>query len=158
MKKRLTEKEFKSIYTRVPRLCVEIIIVNKKGILLTKRSIEPFNGLWHFPGGGVFFQETINQAIKRVAKNELGISVTPQKFLGYAEYPHDGFRHSVSLVFKCKISKKEKPRAIEQADDINFFNKIPKAIIPFHRKLLKVYLKSLLNKDKTSQRIKTKKN
>lgn len=80
MKKRLTKKEFKSIYTRVPRLCVEIVIIDNKGILLTKRSIEPFEGLWHVPSGGMLFKETVNEALKRVAKCELGVKVIPQKF------------------------------------------------------------------------------
>jgi ADP-ribose pyrophosphatase YjhB (NUDIX family) len=146
MKKILTEKEFKSIYTRVPRLCVDLIIVSEKGVLLTKRSIYPFNGLWHFPGVGVLFHEKINDAIKRAAKRELGIKVVPQKFLGYGEYLHDGFRHSVALVFKCKIKGNQQPRVLEQASTFQFFNKIPKKIIPYHKKLLKIHLKDLLDK------------
>lgn len=146
MKKKLTEKEFKSIYTKVPRLCVELIIVNNKGVLLTKRSITPFNGLWHLPGVGVLFREKINDAIKRAARDELGVKIIPQKFLGYEEYLHDGFRHSISLLFKCRISGDQQPRALKQASEFKFFNKIPKTIIPYHKKLLNTSLKKLLGK------------
>ena len=146
MRKKLTEKEFKSIYAKVPRLCIELIIIQGRKILLTKRSIEPFNGLWHIPGKGILFRETIKEAIDRVAKEELGIRVYPEKFLGYVEYLNDGFRHSVSLSFKCRIKGNKKPRVLEQADEIKFFNKIPKKTIPSHRKFLKVHLKNILAK------------
>ena len=145
MRKKLTEREFKSIYTKVPRLCVELIIIQGGKILLTKRSIEPFNGLWHIPGKGVLYREIIKEAIDRVAKEELGIRVYQEKFLGYVEYLNDGFRHSVSLAFKCKIKGNQQPKILEQADEIKFFNKIPKDIIPSHRKFLKTHLKNLLN-------------
>ena len=141
MKKKLTEKEFKSIYTRVPRACVELIILKGKKILLTKRSIEPFKGFWHFPGGGVLYKEKIKATIDRVAREELGIEVIPQKFLGYMESLNDGFRHGVALTFKCKIIKNQQPKALEQADEIKFFKKIPKQIVPTHRKFLKTHLK-----------------
>ncbi|MEK6897433.1 MAG: NUDIX domain-containing protein [Nanoarchaeota archaeon] len=142
MKKKLTEKEFKFIYTKVPRICVELIILKRKKILLTKRSINPFKDFWHFPGGGVLYKEKIKETINRVSKEELGIKVVPQKFLGYAEYLNDGFRHSVSLSFKCKIMGNQQPRALEQADEIKFFKKIPEQIVPAHRKFLKTHLKN----------------
>ena len=145
MRKKLTEREFKSIYTKVPRLCVELIIIQGGKILLTKRSIEPFNGLWHIPGKGVLYREKIKEAIDRVAKEELGIRVYQEKFLGYVEYLNDGFRHSVSLAFKCKIKGNQQPKILEQTDEIKFFNKIPKKIIPYHKKFLKTHLKNLLN-------------
>ncbi len=141
MKRKLTEKEFKSVYTKVPRLCVELIIIQRGKILLSKRSIEPFKNLWHIPGKGVLFRETIKEAIERVAREELGIKVIPEKFLGYVEYLNDGFRHSVSLSFKCRIKGNKKPSALEQADELKFFDKIPKQIVPTHRKFLKTHLR-----------------
>ena len=141
MKKKLTEKEFKSIYTRVPRACVELVIIQKNKVLLTKRSIYPFKDFWHLPGVGVLFREKINDAIKRAGRKELGVKVIPQKFLGYMESLNDGFRHGVALTFKCKIIENQQPKALEQADEIKFFKKIPKQIVPTHRKFLKTHLK-----------------
>jgi len=133
-KKFLTYKQFKSIYTRVPRLCVDLVIVKRKKVLLTKRSIPPFKGMWHFPGGSVLYREKITEAIKRIAKTELGIKIAPQKFLGYMEIEtmKDGYKHSVSLAFKCKIIGNKQPRPIQQASEINFFVKLPKKIIREH--------------------------
>lgn len=145
MKKKLTEKEFRSIYTKVPRVTVQLIIINEKRVLLTKRSIPPFNGLWHFPGGGLLYREKIKETISRIAKKELGIKVSLQKFLGYTEELNDGFRHNISLVFECKIVGKQKPKALEQASAVQFFDKIPKNIAPENKKFLKIHLQKLLN-------------
>lgn len=83
----LSQKEFREIYKKVPRLTVEIIIKNSKGIYLTERSIEPCKGLWHLPGGTVRFGEPLVEAVKRIAKRELGVEVIKTKLLGYIEYP-----------------------------------------------------------------------
>lgn len=83
----LSQKEFWEIYKKVPRLTVEIIVKNDTGIYLTERNIEPCKGLWHLPGGTVRFGEPLVDAVKRIAKRELGIDVTETKLLGYIEYP-----------------------------------------------------------------------
>jgi len=49
----LSQTEFDTIYARVPRLCVEVIMVEPDGVVLTKRSIEPGAGLWHIPGAAL---------------------------------------------------------------------------------------------------------
>ena len=48
---RKLKKLFDEIYSKVPRLCVDIIIKSEDGILLPLRSIEPYEGKWHIPGG-----------------------------------------------------------------------------------------------------------
>jgi len=81
-------KEFNSIYSKVPRLTVEIIIPNDKGeIYLTKRAIEPCKGQWHLPGGTVRFGEALQDAVKRITDRELGVAVKQAKNVGYIEYP-----------------------------------------------------------------------
>lgn len=140
--KKLSEEEYKYIFNKVPRLCVDLIIVKNKKLLLTKRSIQPYKGFWHFPGGSVRYKERINQAIKGVSKSELGVRVVSQKFLGYMEILKDGkYIHALSLVFKCKINSKEQPKPLEQASEVRFFDKSPPKIIKEHREFLKKNLK-----------------
>ncbi len=83
----LSQKEFWEIYKKVPRLTVEIILKNEKGVYLTLRNIDPCKGLWHLPGGTVRFGEPLIEAIQRIAKRELGIEVIKTNLLGYIEYP-----------------------------------------------------------------------
>jgi len=100
----LTQEEFDSIYAKVPRLTVEIIIKNNKGeVYLTKRNIEPCKGLWHLPGGTVRFGEPLTDAVKRIAHRELGIEVIKEKMIGYIEYPShylNGMDSPVGIAFQ----------------------------------------------------------
>ena len=136
-------EEFEKIYKKVPRICIELVIFKGKMILLSKRSIYPYKGFWHLPGVGVLYRETIKRAIKRAAKNELGIKVIPQKFLGYIEHLKDGYRHSISLAFKCKILGNKKPRPVSQATEIKFFGKLPKKIVPKNKEFLNMHIKKI---------------
>lgn len=136
-KRPLTSKQFKNIYSKAPRTCVELIIFENKKILLSKRSIYPYKGFWHFPGGSIWYRERIKETIKRVGQAELGVKVIPEKFLGYVEYMKDGYRHSVSLAFKCKIIGSKKPSPASQSTDVKFFEKTPKNTIKEQKKFLK---------------------
>ena len=63
---RLTNEEFATIYHKVPRAAVDIIVQTSEGIVLTKRAIPPFVGMWHICGGTILFMEPINHAIDRI--------------------------------------------------------------------------------------------
>lgn len=85
----LTREEFETIYTKVPRLTVEVILQNGEGaIYLTKRAIEPCLGQWHIPGGTVYFGENLIDAAKRVAERELGVDAEVINQPGLIEYPN----------------------------------------------------------------------
>ncbi len=47
---------------------------DKLKILLIKRTNEPFNNMWALPGGAVYNNETIDNAIKRELKEKTGIT------------------------------------------------------------------------------------
>jgi 8-oxo-dGTP pyrophosphatase MutT (NUDIX family) len=84
----LPKAEFDSIFSRVPRLCVEVVIAApERGVLLTRRDIPPNAGAWHIAGGTVLFGEPLVQSVKRVARDELGLEVAVGELLGYIEYP-----------------------------------------------------------------------
>jgi len=102
----LSQEEFDSIYSKVPRLTVELIIKNSENaIFLTKRAIEPCRGHWHLPGGTVRFGELMVGAVQRIAKRELDIEVEEAKNVGYIEYPshfEHGLDSPVGIVFEVE--------------------------------------------------------
>lgn len=104
----LTPAEFKEIYSKVTRLCVDLVIYHQDKFILTLRQKDGWVGLWHLPGGTVYFKESITDAIQRIAKEELGLDVTIDEYLSYLEYPSEtkerGYGYSISLVFKCHTS------------------------------------------------------
>lgn len=127
----LSNAEFKQIYSKVPRLCIDLIIKNDDKILLSKRKLQSWQNQWHLPGGTVYYKEFVQDAIKRIAKKELGVEVHSDKFLGYIEYVSEererGFGWTVSLVFLCRIVvgvPKENEEGLPQ-----FFSSMPNPMI-----------------------------
>jgi hypothetical protein len=103
----LPKPEYDEIFRKVPRLCVEVVVVARdRGVLLMLRDIPPNVGAWHLPGGTVLFGEPVIDAIKRVARDELRVDVEPQELLGYIEYPshyQNGLDSPVGLAFRTEI-------------------------------------------------------
>jgi ADP-ribose pyrophosphatase YjhB (NUDIX family) len=107
--KPFTSEEFKELYSKVPRVTVDLIIKTPKGIVLTLRTHYAWHNQWHFPGGTVYYKETVAETIDRVARDEIGTTVEVVKLLGYIEYPSEqeqrGFGSTVSLAFLCKTNE-----------------------------------------------------
>lgn len=108
MDKPFTYNQFKQIYSLVPRLSVDLVIPYDGGIAFIERADDSYKGQWHLPGGTVYFQETLEQAAKRIAKDEVGVEVSVDKLLGYIEYHSEkkerGFGYTVANVFLCTIT------------------------------------------------------
>ncbi len=136
---RLPLDKFIEIYHQVPRAAVDVIVVTNKGILLTKRSIPPFLGMWHIPGGTIMFKEPLQHAIERIAKEELSVEVKIIKQLGAIECLDDGGRHTIAIDFLTQIVNGT-PQGSEQGKEIAYFKKVPKNIIPEQGKFLKQHL------------------
>jgi ADP-ribose pyrophosphatase YjhB (NUDIX family) len=104
----LPKDEFDAIFSRVPRLTVEVVISSpEQGVLLSLRDIEPCKGMWHLPGGTVRFGEPLVEAVARVASDELGVTVDVGEMLGYIEYPshyENGLDCPVGVAFAATIS------------------------------------------------------
>lgn len=99
----LPKDEYLAIFSRVPRLSVEVVIAAPgRGVVLALRDIPPNEGAWHIPGGTVLFGEPVVDTVKRVARSELGLDVAVGELLGYIEYPShytNGLDHPVGLAF-----------------------------------------------------------
>jgi len=135
----LTLEEFNYIYSKVPRLNVEIVVKTDKGVVLTKRNIVPWKGFWHLPGGTVLLGETLEIAVKRIALREIGVQVGVDKMVGSITYPsikdqnHDSW--PVGIVFLTHIESGELKNG-EHEDEVATFEKIPEHTIPEQYDLL----------------------
>ena len=102
----LPKSVFDYIFSKVPRLTVEVIVVSPRGVLLTKRQIEPCRGRWHIPGGTVRYGEPLTDAVHRVAQTKFDRNVSIKEFLGYIEYPshyNNGLDSPVGMAFKTEL-------------------------------------------------------
>jgi ADP-ribose pyrophosphatase YjhB (NUDIX family) len=134
------EKEYNNFRKYFAFSCVDMIILNGKSVLLTKRTRNPYKGYWHLPGSMVHKDETLHNAVKRSAKEELGLNVKIKKFIGVYESLNK-FRHDVSHGFLV-VPSRNKIKTDFQSDDYGFFAKLPSKTLPHHKKMITDALKS----------------
>jgi len=136
----LSDADFKSIYARVPRLCADLIVCTPEGVVLTLRALPTWTGLWHLPGGTIFYKEPVVDAAKRIARRELGVEIEVGKFLGYMEFPSEeeerGFGWSVSLALLCRVSGGTLKDKNDEASAIRAFAALPDPMVAEHRAFL----------------------
>lgn len=98
----MTTKRYKKehIVTSV----VAVILDDDDRVLLTRRSIEPFKGLWVMPGGKIDLGEPILDALKREVREEVGIEVEVQGLIDVFEHltPGEDNCHFVILYYRCR--------------------------------------------------------
>ena len=132
----IPEEIYRTIVGTMPILCVDCVIVNKKGqYLLVKRQNPTLKSEWWVPGGRVYKGEKLGCAIRRKVKEALGIKLKNVVPLGYYE---DEFEenplnvesglHSLGIVFQAE------PKSLDikldgQIDEWKFFDKLPNRLI-----------------------------
>lgn len=142
--RKLPFEEFKRIFAKVPRLCVDLVVRNHHGIVFIKREIEPAKGKWHLPGGGVLFGESLEHAVLRVALEEIGVRVKVQKILGVMEFfGENDLGHGVSIAFLVSPDSEELQGGW-QGRELGFFKIIPTPIVEEQAEFL--LNKKLLNR------------
>lgn len=92
---------------RIQELNVYVVLKNDDRILVLKRK----DGFWEFPGGGVDWGETPEQAALRELKEETGIVPDgPLKLLGItsAVYKKEGAdKHSIYIIYEANTGKND---------------------------------------------------
>lgn len=85
-------------------------------VLAAQRSSPPaLAGLWEFPGGKVEHGETEFQALIRECQEEIGVRITPQRFLG--EVPNPYRRSGVRLWSAVLVGPgSQRPTALEHRE------------------------------------------
>ncbi|OGJ62184.1 hypothetical protein A3C37_01700 [Candidatus Peribacteria bacterium RIFCSPHIGHO2_02_FULL_53_20] len=123
---------WKAIHGIVPIPAVEVIVTTTgSNFLLTHRKDADWDG-WHIPGGYMHYRESIPDACRRIAKKELGIDITFEKFIDAYMWPDHPYSSALSLVCVC--------RTTDVPGDGEFFTEIPKEMIPHHEGFLRTFL------------------
>lgn len=94
-----------------PILSTVGIIKNEVGqILITKRNVAPYCGLWVMPGGKVNCGESVGAATLREIKEEVGLDGKLGELVTFKESlpsQDNKFRHYVILYFQIHVSAKQ---------------------------------------------------
>jgi len=83
---------------------VAVILDDDGRVLLTRRSIQPFQDLWVMPGGKIDLGEPILEALKREVHEEVGLEVEVQGLIDVFEHltPGEENCHFVILYYRCR--------------------------------------------------------
>ena len=108
----LDDKFFKTVVDSVPLVSIDILIKKDNKILLGKRVNKPAQGYFFSIGGRINKNETIDNAMKRIALNELNIDLksTPE-FIGVFEHFYDDSiykdvsTHYVNLAYEYEVEE-----------------------------------------------------
>lgn len=124
-----------------PFVTVDAIIELPDGIVIIKRSNPPFG--WALPGGFVDYGESLEDAVKREAKEETDLDLTGIKqFHTYSEPNRDPRFHTIGTVFIAKAIGKPKAGDDAEALKIIGLNEIKDLDFAFdHKKILQDYIK-----------------
>lgn len=126
-----------------PFVTVDAIIEIDNGIVVIERSNSPFG--WALPGGFLDYGESLEQAVKREAKEETGLDLTEIKqFHTYSDPIRDPRFHTIGTVFIAKA--KGKPKAGDDAASLKIVT--PKEIEGMnfafdHKKIIQDYLSTV---------------
>lgn len=124
-----------------PFTTVDAIIEIDGGIVIIKRSNPPFG--WALPGGFVDYGESLEEAVKREAKEETGLELSGIKqFHTYSEPNRDPRFHTIGTVFIAQA--KGVPQAGDDAAGLKVvkLGEIEKLEFAFdHKKIIQDYIK-----------------
>jgi len=108
----LNNQIFKTVISHAPLISIDLIIKKNNKILLGRRLNKPAQGYFFTIGGRVYKNESINDTLMRITKNELNIELKLlPKFLGVFEHFYDvGFyldisTHYVNLAYEIEVEE-----------------------------------------------------
>jgi colanic acid biosynthesis protein WcaH len=108
----LNDQTFEIVVDSTPLISIDILLKKGDKVLLGKRVNKPAQGFFFSTGGRVNKNETINNAMIRIVKNELNIELksTPE-FIGIFEHFYDDSAyenvstHYVNLAYKYQVEE-----------------------------------------------------
>lgn len=108
---------------------VAVIVDEAERVLLTRRSVPPFQGQWVMPGGKIDLGEPILSALHREVREEVGIDVVVGGLLDVFEHltPGQGSDHFVILYYRCRPSRHD---LAPNPDEVAEARWVPRAELP----------------------------
>ena len=123
------------------------IINNELNVLLIKRNKEPFNNQWSLIGGGVYNDETLENAVKRELKEKTSIEgITPILSNVFSKPDRDIRFRNISISYYC-LSNNIEFSVSDKTSEIKWFpiNQIPQLAFD-HNEILSTSINQLKNK------------
>lgn len=142
---RLTCFSCSYIFYENPIVGVAAIILNEDGhILLGKRRIGKYQGMWCIPCGYLEYDEDVYTGVIRETKEETNLDIEPVKIFTVQSNFHDPECHSVGIWFLCQVIG-GKLHAGDDLSDLAYFDlfSYPSMAFPTDIKVIKLLYQSI---------------
>lgn len=133
----LSEEDFKNIYTKVPRACIDLVIETANGLVLLKREEPPEVGLGICRVAGSGCERVLKKQLKELPSGSWEIELG--EIVGYDEYLHEprqlGDAHSIAMMFRARITSGSLDELIKQGK-VREFKQLPQDTVSVHKQAL----------------------
>ncbi|WP_135664245.1 NUDIX domain-containing protein [Halorhabdus rudnickae] len=129
--------DWATIVASVPIVSIDLVVKTGAGVVLARRTNEPASGEWFVPGGRVRKGERLQEAVHRVAEEELDADVTIEASLGAyqhfyrtADVEDAGGKHYLANGFVVRTDS-ETFALDDQHDAVDIFETPPDDLHPY---------------------------
>lgn len=130
----IPDEDWATIVDSMPVPSVDLVVVNGDGeFLLGKRENKPARGTWFVPGGRVLKNESLENAVHRLARQEIGLSVEIEDELGYYEHFYalsdtesDTGKHYIPVAYVVSVDGTQAVESDDQHGSLRWFSSVPK--------------------------------
>jgi ADP-ribose pyrophosphatase YjhB (NUDIX family) len=133
------EPIFLALHKLVRMTSVELVFIEDTKILLCFRGSKTpyYKNMWNIPGAYVRWNESILDAAKRVAREEVGIELESVRLLGVREWMDHPVGRPISMFYMAFATGE-----IEENTKRRFFsaNELPKNLPPLQREFAENFL------------------
>ena len=85
----LNATTFETVVTSTPLISIDLLVQNEYGeYLFGLRNNRPAQGYWFVPGGRVLKNESLDEAFKRLSREELGVELEREQAVFKGIYEH----------------------------------------------------------------------
>jgi len=126
---RIEPKLYDKIKKSMPLPCVDLLVTHKGNLLLMLRNNEPGKDLWFTPGGRIYRNEPLEEAVKRILFEETRLK--PNNITQISTMSHMWPQtHTVTTYYKVEVNT-DKVKPDKQHRDHRWINRMEDGLHPY---------------------------
>jgi len=126
------DRDETAVSTEQPRFRIGVFaVLERDGSYLLARRADI--GWWNLPGGGLEYDEAVEEGLAREVREEIGVEITVVRLVGVYSKPR---KREIVLSFLCHLAPGgAAPTTSEEVSEVGWFapGALPEPLLPKHR-------------------------